>query len=1420
MSQYSGEGASPVASPSLRQAWRSPPKRHATLRDGAAQPSVTPLHAERHSTESLLISPHVLMLPTARLVADDEAILGSSLDLEESALSSPANRNATGSPLQRSPLKTPNSTGGSAPYQPAAGTGAVARALRGAEGTGLAVDHVHQHHQGHHDPQQEVGPPSDAAEAGQTSAASQSTSPHEAQATAEEGTGEDKGDEAELECRVCRGPAEEGSPLFEPCKCSGSIRAVHQDCLSEWLRVSAKQRCELCGARFRWHKSYAAGAPRRLPLHQLVAGAFRRGLRATPNALCFLMWCVAWGVVVPLVTGLFSRFFFCRTSTDVDGVLNGYDIRTLWATSATAYPALTANTGELAALSLLARIVRLVPRIVAVGLEWANNCVVHGYLVWGFLWTAALFALEFAKLLWRGAAGVIDVAKLLWYGAGRLLNTGRRANARHRGAFFPPPPPLRPNPAAAAREDEPEAAADAAAGGADADVDADVGGVAGDQGLPAIQANNEAVVDAGAHPRQPAWMDAMDVDDLVVDGDVGVQAFVDAADLPPARRALHTLRSVTRILTLNIALVVLLQAGTFTMGLRGMSALRLTAAFNGRYAAAVGLPPLPTGAAIDSDTSMGPSASSADEGSHSAGQSSVADAEDVVLDAEWRRAGPLDVVAVLVGMSEDPAASALKVRNNSIDGRNRGSNLGTRSSRGTIVSQHELDALTVQWLYGVAFEAIRERTEAGLVALGVTGRQQFSTATTSTSEVWHDVPWAVYWGSGPQGGLPKPSNREDMDAARKGNTPHSRTTTDRLDLSIPDVLVLGTVLSIGAVLVVGSVTVATGALLGAIVGGLLLVVITQDICAWLRRPTAPVHGGRHGALHSDHIVARGDSVNEVAADADEQAVEPRPRPAAIGRAPGVATALHRAVVGPALGVGLMSALWVIDLVIAPEIVGWCVDLSMGPLLGTDWSYRASQFRKSPVASLIAHNLVGTGFRELMLLCVFPVVKRRVPPRHLPPVVLGGDVLVNAESLGALARNVATQFVAATIVCLIFVAGPAIVVEAAWPDIVPLKLLEWPHFLVAQLLVLSLALMFPRDGVANALRGTWIAIAVALALEDHVLTTADQAAAGPIGDAGAEEGEEGRDAAAARLAQRRSFLSRPVRRLVNTLGARCRVSSPVQVRAIALGIFWSSVSTFSVASLGIAAPAACGRFLLSYLVDAGLPTSVAGDTVAMLLGYHVVCVGLHVAISVGEVAREMVGLPQIGAAMMWRIFHWVAYAFLAALWLCLMYLWQCAAMVVVVVLVLPDESRPIVFFVSSFGEFSAAVVVGHTLIRGVAAGVFGNTALKRSLRTFVNRGVARTPPMWVLRNIIFPFMFPLLRVLCFPLVLVRYVAPVFGFSALGQGVLLRFAFAWWTLAEFGFLVLMLLWRLAVRVHNDVHEERYGLGRTLLNRGQAA
>lgn len=58
-------------------------------------------------------------------------------------------------------------------------------------------------------------------------------------------------------CRICRGEGTPDQPLFHPCKCRGSIKYIHQDCLQFWLDHSKKDTCDICNTKFNFKVIYS-----------------------------------------------------------------------------------------------------------------------------------------------------------------------------------------------------------------------------------------------------------------------------------------------------------------------------------------------------------------------------------------------------------------------------------------------------------------------------------------------------------------------------------------------------------------------------------------------------------------------------------------------------------------------------------------------------------------------------------------------------------------------------------------------------------------------------------------------------------------------------------------------------------------------------------------------------------------------------------------------------------------------------------------------------------------------------------------------------------------------------------------------------------------------------------------------------------
>ncbi|KAF8872840.1 hypothetical protein CPB84DRAFT_1818035 [Gymnopilus junonius] len=111
-------------------------------------------------------------------------------------------------------------------------------------------------------------------------------------------------------CRICSAPAEPDQPLFHPCKCSGTIRYIHQDCLTTWLAHSKKKNCDVCKHPYAFTKVYAPDMPSSLPPLLLI----KRLLQQLFFVLLFVLRALAvaaiWLGVLPWVTVWTWRMYF------------------------------------------------------------------------------------------------------------------------------------------------------------------------------------------------------------------------------------------------------------------------------------------------------------------------------------------------------------------------------------------------------------------------------------------------------------------------------------------------------------------------------------------------------------------------------------------------------------------------------------------------------------------------------------------------------------------------------------------------------------------------------------------------------------------------------------------------------------------------------------------------------------------------------------------------------------------------------------------------------------------------------------------------------------------------------------------------------------------------------------------------------
>ncbi|KAI8150028.1 hypothetical protein BJV82DRAFT_7339 [Fennellomyces sp. T-0311] len=110
-------------------------------------------------------------------------------------------------------------------------------------------------------------------------------------------------------CRVCRCGGTSEQPLFHPCKCSGSIRHVHQDCLTEWLSHSRKKYCELCEHPFSFTPVYRPDMPESLPLTLFITQLHQKIMFLARATVRCIIVSLVWLVILPYLTVWTWRFY-------------------------------------------------------------------------------------------------------------------------------------------------------------------------------------------------------------------------------------------------------------------------------------------------------------------------------------------------------------------------------------------------------------------------------------------------------------------------------------------------------------------------------------------------------------------------------------------------------------------------------------------------------------------------------------------------------------------------------------------------------------------------------------------------------------------------------------------------------------------------------------------------------------------------------------------------------------------------------------------------------------------------------------------------------------------------------------------------------------------------------------------------------
>ncbi|KAI0685903.1 hypothetical protein BC835DRAFT_1523256 [Cytidiella melzeri] len=206
-------------------------------------------------------------------------------------------------------------------------------------------------------------------------------------------------------CRICSAPAEPDQPLFYPCKCSGTIRYIHQECLTTWLAHSKKKTCDVCKHSYSFQKVYAEDMPSRLPLFLLLRRLAQQSFIAILFAIRVVVVGLIWGAILPWTTIWTWRMYFSMGDSTAWWISNHERPKAIATPSSNATVPVHQQNGTSSDLSPLAAFITH-PNILAVSADIVAGQIIATIIIVAFV---AIFLLR-EWITQNARPGVFDEA--------------------------------------------------------------------------------------------------------------------------------------------------------------------------------------------------------------------------------------------------------------------------------------------------------------------------------------------------------------------------------------------------------------------------------------------------------------------------------------------------------------------------------------------------------------------------------------------------------------------------------------------------------------------------------------------------------------------------------------------------------------------------------------------------------------------------------------------------------------------------------------------------------------------------------------------------------------------------------------------------------------------------------------------------
>lgn len=120
--------------------------------------------------------------------------------------------------------------------------------------------------------------------------------------------------ETEKICKICHTECNENFPSVTPCKCNGSLKYIHVDCLNEWLKVSKITKCSICKYEFKIEKKFKEGTPKDLPFYYIILFILKNLMNIFVQFLCFLYSMTKFILIFTFNSAICKKFIYSASS--------------------------------------------------------------------------------------------------------------------------------------------------------------------------------------------------------------------------------------------------------------------------------------------------------------------------------------------------------------------------------------------------------------------------------------------------------------------------------------------------------------------------------------------------------------------------------------------------------------------------------------------------------------------------------------------------------------------------------------------------------------------------------------------------------------------------------------------------------------------------------------------------------------------------------------------------------------------------------------------------------------------------------------------------------------------------------------------------------------------------------------------------